>query len=130
VLHRAPDLTLSTRPQVVALLRDALAAAGLDLYLAPYGVLPTDYECGVIEVGPSLGGPEPGTWLRDALVPVRSSRADATGACRAQRCVWRAVRAVLCPCTVTSCILSSCSGAVKTQQTQTLVRAAGVLAAH
>ena len=36
--------------QVVALLRDALAAAGLGLYLAPYGVLPTDYECGIIEV--------------------------------------------------------------------------------
>ena len=31
-------------------LRDALAAAGLGLYLAPYGVLPTDYECGIIEV--------------------------------------------------------------------------------
>ncbi|KAK9840723.1 hypothetical protein WJX81_000166 [Elliptochloris bilobata] len=38
--------------QVVALLRDALAAAGLGLYLAPYGVLPTDYECGIIEVVP------------------------------------------------------------------------------
>lgn len=36
---------------MVALLRDALAAAGLGLYLAPYGVLPTDYECGIIEVG-------------------------------------------------------------------------------
>ena len=35
---------------MVALLRDALAAAGLGLYLAPYGVLPTDYECGIIEV--------------------------------------------------------------------------------
>ena len=31
--------------QVVALLRDVLAAAGLELYLAPYGVLPTNYEC-------------------------------------------------------------------------------------
>lgn len=27
--------------------------AGLDLYLAPYGVLPTSYECGVIEVVPN-----------------------------------------------------------------------------
>jgi hypothetical protein len=26
--------------------------AGLDLFLAPYGVLPTEYECGVIEVMP------------------------------------------------------------------------------
>jgi hypothetical protein len=30
---------------VVALLRDALAAAGPELYLEPYGVLPTDSEC-------------------------------------------------------------------------------------
>jgi len=56
VLRRVPDLTLPVRLQVVALLRDALAAAGLDLYLVPYGVLPTDYECGVIEVGPLLCG--------------------------------------------------------------------------
>ncbi len=34
----------------VALLRDAMAKAGLPLYLAPYGVLPTAYECGIIEV--------------------------------------------------------------------------------
>ncbi len=34
----------------VGLLKDALAKAGLPLYLAPYGVLPTAYECGIIEV--------------------------------------------------------------------------------
>ena len=49
--------------QVVALLRDALAAAGLGLYLAPYGVLPTDYECGIIEARPApltmLAVPQP-----------------------------------------------------------------------
>jgi hypothetical protein len=79
----------------VALLRDALAAAGLELYLAPYGVLPTDYECGVIEVGPCCAAPAPGASLRNALVPVWSSRADATSAWRAHRCVRRAA---LCPC--------------------------------
>ncbi|EIE19821.1 phosphatidylinositol 3 and 4-kinase family protein, partial [Coccomyxa subellipsoidea C-169] len=39
--------------QVVGLLKDALAKAGLPLYLAPYGVLPTAYECGIIEVVPN-----------------------------------------------------------------------------
>lgn len=34
----------------VGLLKDALTKAGLPLYLAPYGVLPTAYECGIIEV--------------------------------------------------------------------------------
>ena len=34
----------------VALLKDAMTKAGLPLYLAPYGVLPTAYECGIIEV--------------------------------------------------------------------------------
>lgn len=36
------------------LLKDALQKAGLPLYLAPYGVLPTAYECGIIEVPASL----------------------------------------------------------------------------
>ncbi|BDA51126.1 phosphatidylinositol 4-kinase alpha [Coccomyxa sp. Obi] len=39
--------------QVVGLLKDALTKAGLHLYLAPYGVLPTAYECGIIEVVPN-----------------------------------------------------------------------------
>ena len=38
--------------QVIGLLKDAFKKAGLDLYLAPYGVLPTAYECGIIEVVP------------------------------------------------------------------------------
>ncbi len=37
----------------VGLLKNALAKAGLPLYLAPYGVLPTAYECGIIEVVPN-----------------------------------------------------------------------------
>jgi phosphatidylinositol 4-kinase len=32
------------------MLRDAFRKAGLDLYLRPYGVIPTGYGCGVIEV--------------------------------------------------------------------------------
>jgi phosphatidylinositol kinase/protein kinase (PI-3 family) len=39
--------------QVITLLRDANRRAGLDLYLRPYGCLPTGYECGVIEVVPN-----------------------------------------------------------------------------
>ena len=38
--------------QVVRLLKDAWDKAGLDLYVAPYGCLPTTYECGIIEVSP------------------------------------------------------------------------------
>ena len=38
--------------QVIGLLKDAFFKAGLELYLAPYGVLPTGFECGVIEVVP------------------------------------------------------------------------------
>ena len=36
--------------QVIALLREIWAAVGLDLYLFPYGVLPTGYGRGIIEV--------------------------------------------------------------------------------
>eukprot|EP00208_Stichococcus_sp_RCC1054_P001997 CAMPEP_0206143372 /NCGR_PEP_ID=MMETSP1473-20131121/20292_1 /ASSEMBLY_ACC=CAM_ASM_001109 /TAXON_ID=1461547 /ORGANISM="Stichococcus sp, Strain RCC1054" /LENGTH=1452 /DNA_ID=CAMNT_0053538737 /DNA_START=218 /DNA_END=4576 /DNA_ORIENTATION=- len=39
--------------QVIGLLKEAFQKAGLDLYLAPYGVLPTSYECGIIEVVPN-----------------------------------------------------------------------------
>lgn len=36
--------------QVIALLRDIFEAVGLNLYLFPYGVLPTGAERGIIEV--------------------------------------------------------------------------------
>lgn len=36
--------------QVIALLRDLFEAVGLNLYLFPYGVLPTGPERGIIEV--------------------------------------------------------------------------------
>jgi hypothetical protein len=36
--------------QVIKLLHTAFQAAGLGLYLRPYGCLPTGYECGIIEV--------------------------------------------------------------------------------
>ena len=39
--------------QVIKLLHNAFEAAGLSLYLRPYGCLPTGYECGIIEVVPS-----------------------------------------------------------------------------
>ncbi|CAI7869329.1 unnamed protein product, partial [Closterium sp. NIES-54] len=35
---------------VIALMRDINKAVGLDLYLFPYGVLPTGYERGIIQV--------------------------------------------------------------------------------
>lgn len=41
-------------PQVIRILRGAFKSAGLGLYLRPYGVLPTGYERGIIEV--SCGG--------------------------------------------------------------------------
>ncbi|GMH40744.1 hypothetical protein BSKO_08648 [Bryopsis sp. KO-2023] len=39
--------------QVIKILGDAFQKAGLDLYLCPYGVIPTDYEKGIIEVVPN-----------------------------------------------------------------------------
>ena len=39
--------------QVIKLLHHAFEAAGLGLYLRPYGCLPTGYECGIIEVVPN-----------------------------------------------------------------------------
>ena len=36
--------------QVIALLRDIFEAVGINLYLFPYGVLPTGPERGIIEV--------------------------------------------------------------------------------
>lgn len=38
--------------QVIRLLQDSLKKAGVDLFLAPYGVIPTGHECGIIEVVP------------------------------------------------------------------------------
>ncbi|GFR44535.1 hypothetical protein Agub_g5805 [Astrephomene gubernaculifera] len=38
--------------QVISLLRSAFQTAGLDLYLRPYGCIPTGYERGIIEVVP------------------------------------------------------------------------------
>lgn len=39
--------------QVIAMLRSAFQRSGLDLFLYPYGVVPTGYERGVIEVVPN-----------------------------------------------------------------------------
>ncbi|KAK9849792.1 hypothetical protein WJX84_000135 [Apatococcus fuscideae] len=39
--------------QVIGLLRDAFSQAGLGLYVAPYAVVPTAYECGIVEVVPN-----------------------------------------------------------------------------
>ena len=38
--------------QIISLLRDVWAAADLELYVFPYGVLPTGHEKGIIEVVP------------------------------------------------------------------------------
>ena len=41
--------------QVIGLLKEAYEKAGLQLPMAPYGVIATDYECGIIEVrGPPV----------------------------------------------------------------------------
>lgn len=39
--------------QVISLLRDMFTAVHLDLYLCPYGVLPTGYERGILEMVPN-----------------------------------------------------------------------------
>lgn len=39
--------------QIITILRNAYKYAGLPLYLFPYGVLPTGYERGIIEVVPN-----------------------------------------------------------------------------
>ena len=46
--------------QVVKLLHDAFEAAGLNLYLRPYGCLPTGYECGIIEVRTAVASQQRG----------------------------------------------------------------------
>ena len=54
-IHSGLPLTRRTSQcclQVIGLLKDAFFKAGLELYLAPYGVLPTGFECGIIEVVP------------------------------------------------------------------------------
>jgi phosphatidylinositol kinase/protein kinase (PI-3 family) len=48
-----PLLFTPFHTQVIQLLRDAFVTAGLDLYLCPYGCLPTGYEKGIIEVVPN-----------------------------------------------------------------------------
>ena len=50
--HGCTDLSLVNGCAQIGLLKNALQKAGLPLYLAPYGVLPTSYECGIIEVQP------------------------------------------------------------------------------
>lgn len=49
--HAPPACPLPT-PQVMRLLKGAFDAAGLPLYMAPYGVVPTGHEMGIIEVIP------------------------------------------------------------------------------
>ena len=39
--------------QVVSVLKKAFRSSGLELFLYPYGVIPTGYECGLIEVVPN-----------------------------------------------------------------------------
>lgn len=39
--------------QVIGLLKKEFQTAGMDIYLLPYGVIPTAYECGIIEVIPN-----------------------------------------------------------------------------
>lgn len=46
---------------MIGLLKEAFEKAGLQLPMAPYGVIATDYECGIIEVrGPPVWAPHPG----------------------------------------------------------------------
>ena len=51
-LERCALVTDGVHVQVIRLLKDAWERAGLDLFLAPYGVLPNAYECGIVEVVP------------------------------------------------------------------------------
>lgn len=53
--------------QVIGLLKEAFEGAGLDLFLAPYGVLPTTYECGIVEV-PRPPRPPPPPNIRPHLL--------------------------------------------------------------
>lgn len=39
--------------QVIDLLQREFRRAGLEVFLAAYGVVPTEYECGIIEVVPN-----------------------------------------------------------------------------
>ena len=48
--HGCTDFSGMNGCPQIGLLKNALRKAGLPLYLAPYGVLPTAYECGIIEV--------------------------------------------------------------------------------
>ncbi len=41
---------------MVGLLRDVWQTVGLGVYVFPYGVLPTKYECGIIQARPSACG--------------------------------------------------------------------------
>ena len=47
------DSELALAVQVIGLLKDAFVQAGLGLYVAPYAVVPTAYECGIIEIVPN-----------------------------------------------------------------------------
>lgn len=49
----AGPLTLGHPLQVISLLKRQFTSAGLDLYLMPYGVVPTGHEEGIIEVVPN-----------------------------------------------------------------------------
>ena len=49
--HRCQKIAM-VGEQVVGLLRDVWQTVGLDVYVFPYGVLPTKYECGIIQARP------------------------------------------------------------------------------
>ncbi len=55
LLEARAELSGRVIAQVVGLLRDVWQTAGLDVYVDPYGVLPTKYECGIIQVGLTNG---------------------------------------------------------------------------